>query len=187
MKKLAIFGIFLCLLSLTAENLIRNGRMTDGAKGWTFASWTKTPGTREIKKEGDIYYLSLSNTKDNKFDTSCVQQIKLKPDTTYVFKFRMRTKDVKRQLPNKVTHGAGISFTAGRYLFAGAAQMWHKIQGTTGWTEYRGTFNTGKLKPDQLVSLYPSLTFATGTADFTDFSLEEVSKPAAAPVQKKKE
>ena len=187
MKKWIVSGFLLCMLTLAAENLITNGDLTKGARSWTFASWTKTPGTREIKKEGDMYYLSLSNTRDNKFATMCVQQIKLKSDTTYMFKFRMRTKDVKRQLPNKVTHGAGISFTAGRYLFAGAAQMWHMIEGTTGWTQYRGTFKTGKLKPGQLVSLYPSLTLATGTADFTDFSLEEVKENAgaAAPVQKK--
>ena len=140
MKKWIVSGFLLCMLTLAAENLITNGDLTKGARSWTFASWTKTPGTREIKKEGDMYYLSLSNTRDNKFATMCVQQIKLKSDTTYMFKFRMRTKDVKRQLPNKVTHGAGISFTAGRYLFAGAAQMWHMIEGTTGWTQYRGTF-----------------------------------------------
>ena len=185
MKKLFIFLGFLGVLSLAAENLIVNGNFAQGAKFWTFCSWTKTTGKREIKKEGDMYYLSLT-CADDKFDTSCVQMIKLKPDTTYMFKFRMRTKDVKRQDAKRITHGAGISFTAGRYLFAGADKMWHKVQGTTGWTEYRGTFNTGKLKPDNMVSLYPSLVLASGTADFADFSLEEVTgKAQAAPVQKK--
>jgi len=190
MKKTAVILFLLCLFVLQAgENLLQNGNFTNGAKFWTFGSWTKSPGTREIKKEGDGFYLSLTNDKDNKFATLCVQQLKLKSDTAYMFKFRMRTKDVKRQLPNKVTHGAGISVTAGKYLFSGAAQMWHMIDGTTGWTDYRGTFKTGKLKTGQLVSFYLSLTLATGTADFADISLEEVDEKAAAsePSVKKKE
>ena len=189
MKKLAVIWALLCVFALQAgENLLANGKFTNGAKRWTFSSWTKTPGGREVKKEGDEYYLSIFNHKDNNFATLCVQKVKLKSDTTYMFKFRMRTKDVKRQLPNKVTHGAGISFTAGKYLFSGAAKMWHMIDGTTGWTDYRGTFKTGTLKPDQLVSVYLSLTLATGVADFTDISLEEVEEnasPAASDVKKK--
>ena len=108
MKKLFILLGFLSVLSLAAENLIVNGNFAQGAKFWTFASWTKTTGKREIKKEGDMYYLSLT-CADDKFDTSCVQMIKLKPDTTYMFKFRMRTKDVKRQDAKRITHGAGIA------------------------------------------------------------------------------
>ena len=189
MKKFAVIWAFLCLFVLQAgENLLVNGKFTNGAKSWTFSSWTKTPGGREVKTEGDEHYLSIYNHKDNKFATLCVQQVKLKSDTTYMFKFRMRTKDVKRQLPNKVTHGAGISFTAGKYLFSGAARMWHMIDGTTGWTDYRGTFKTGTLKPSQLVSVYLSLTLATGTADFADISLEEIGEqpPPAASADKKK-
>ena len=188
MKKISVFAVLLFLLALPAENLIKNGNFTQGVKAWTFASWLKTPGTRSVKKEGDTSYLSLTNDKDSKRSTMCLQQLKLKPNTTYVFKFRMRTKNVKRNLPNKITHGAGITVIAQKHLFAGAAQTWTMIQGTTGWTEYRGTFKTGKLKPGQLVSFYPSLSLATGTADFTDISVEEAdSGAAAAPVQKKTE
>ena len=174
MKKFLVTILLSCVFSIFAENLIKNGDISQGVKHWSFGSWTKTPGKREIKKEGNISYLSLSNTKDNKFATLCIQQVKLKPNTTYLFKFRMRTIDVKRQLPNKITHGAGISFTAGKILFSGAAQTWTMIEGNTSWTDYRGTFKTGTLKPGQLVSIYPSLSFATGVADFTNFSLEEV-------------
>ena len=181
MKKSIFLALLLSVFALAAENLIKNGNFTQGPRNWTFCAWSKTPGVREIKQEDGKFYLSLSNDKDNKFATMCVQQLLLKPDTTYMFKFRMRTKDIKRQLPNKVTHGAGIQLTSGKYLFSGAAQMWHMIQGTTGWTDYRGTFNTGKIDPKKYVSLYLSLTFATGTADFTDLSLEEVDKKAATP------
>ena len=167
---IAVFSVF----SLIGENLIINGDISQGAKYWTFGTWTKSPGKREIKKEGNISYLSLSNIKDNKCATLCVQQLKLKPNTTYAFKFKMRTIDVKRQLPNKRTHGAGISITAGKFLFSGAAETWTMIAGTTPWTEYKGQFNTKDLKVGQLVSFSPSLTYATGTVDFTGFSLEEV-------------
>ena len=176
MKKFIIIILVGCLFTICAENLIKNGDISQGVKHWSFGSWTKSPGKREIKKEGNISYLSLSNNKDNKFATLCIQQLKLKPNTTYLFKFKMRTIDVKRQLPNKRTHGAGISITAGKFLFSGAAQTWTMIDGNTSWTTYRGTFNTGNLKPGQLVSIYPSLTFATGIADFTDLSLQEVKE-----------
>ncbi|MBR1952372.1 MAG: carbohydrate binding domain-containing protein, partial [Lentisphaeria bacterium] len=186
MKKSIIIGILFGFLTLTAGNIIRNGDFSAGVKHWTFASWLKTPGTRSIKKEGDVIYLSLTNNKSSKSSTMCLQQLKLKSDTTYIFKFRMRTKDVKRNLPNKITHGAGITVIAQKHLFAGAAETWTMIEGTTGWTEYRGTFKTGKLKPGQLVSFYPTLSLATGTADFANISVEEAdSGAAAAPVQKK--
>ena len=181
MKKSIFFALLLSVFALAAENLIKNGNFTQGPRNWTFCAWSKTPGIREIKQEDGKFYLSLSNDKDNKFATMCVQQLLLKPNTTYMFKFRMRTKDIKRQISDKVTHGAGIQLTSGKYLFSGAAQMWHMIQGTTGWTDYRGTFNTGKIDPKKYVSLYLALTFATGTADFADLSLEEVDEKAATP------
>ena len=186
MRVVVLFITMLLVFTVGGQNLILNGDLKQGAKHWSFGSWTKTPGKREIKKEGDVSFLSLSNHKDNKFATLCIQQVKLKPNTTYVFKFKMRTKDVKRQLPKKITHGAGISFTAVKILFSGAAKTWTMIQGNSNWTEYRGVFKTGNLKKNQLVSVYPSLTFATGTADFTAFYLAETKENIAPKVVKPK-
>ena len=173
LKKYLLLAAVSAAVAVSAENLVRNGDLTQGAKGWSFSAWTKSPGGLKLGEENGKKFRTLFNPGDTRFSTMCVQQVRLEPDTEYRYRFSMRTKDVKRHTQGKVNHGAGISITCGRDLFSGTSQRWFNIEGTSGWTVYQGQFNTGKIgsKP---VSLYLSLTMCSGAADFSDISIEKV-------------
>lgn len=173
LKKYLLLAAVSAAVAVSAENLVRNGDLTQGEKGWSFSAWTKSPGGKKLGDENGKKFITLFNPGDTGFSTMCVQHIRLEPDTEYQYKFSMRTRDVRRHTPGKVNHGAGISITCGRDIFSGASQRWFNIEGTTGWTVYQGRFNSGKVG-DKPVSLYLSLTLCSGSADFTDISVEKV-------------